>query len=86
MEDEQVNGGKESLGKSNLLGKHTTIIMTGEESVRSSTQDSKIEIEGSGLSELGSSHLGSFQSLYSSQSSERDKMISLVPLLEEVKV
>ena len=61
-------------------------MMTGEESVRRSTPDSLIEREGPGLSELGSSPLGSFQSLHSSQSSERDQMISYVPLLEEVKM
>ena len=72
MEDEQVNGEKESLGKSSPLGKHTTVMMTGEESVRRSTPDREIEREGSGLSELGSSPLGSFESLHSSQSSERE--------------
>ena len=42
--------------------------------------------EGSGLSELGSSLLGSFQSLHSSQGSGRDRMIPYVPPSEEVKV
>ena len=41
--------------------------------------------EGSGLSGLGSSPLGSFQSLQSSQRSESDKIIPYVPPLEEVK-
>ena len=76
MEDEQVNGEKESLGKGSLLGKHTTVMMTGEESARRSTPDMEIERGGSGLSEPGNSPLGSFQLLHSSQSSERDKMIS----------
>ena len=43
MEDEQVNGGKESLEKSSPLGKHTTVVMTVEESVRRSTPDREIE-------------------------------------------
>ena len=38
------------------------------------------------LSELGSSPIGSFQSLKSSQSSDEDKMIPYVPPLGEVKV
>ena len=38
------------------------------------------------MSELGSSPLGNFQSLDSSQSSERDKMIPYVSPLEKVRV
>ena len=60
--------------------------MTGEESMRGSTPSKEIEREGSGLSELGSSPLGSFQSLPSSQESEKDKMISYIPTIEEMKV
>ena len=60
MEDEQVNGEKESLEKSSPLGKHTAVMVTGEGSMRGSTPDRKIERGGSGLSELGSSPLGSF--------------------------
>ena len=41
-------------------------MMTGKESVRRSTTDREIEREGSGLSELGSSPLGSSQSLHGS--------------------
>ena len=59
--------------------------MTDEELVRVATPAKEIGKEGSGLSELGSSPLGSFQSLQSSQSSEGDKMISYVPPLKEVK-
>ena len=60
--------------------------MTGEELIRVATTEREMGKEGSGLSELGSSPLGSFQSLHSSQRSERDKMISYVPPLEKVKV
>ena len=60
--------------------------MTGKESVRGSMTDREIRKEGLGFSELGSSPLGSFQSLHSSQGSERDKMIPYLPPLEEVKV
>ena len=48
--------------------------------------DREVGKEGSGLSELGSSLLGSFQSLHCSQGSERYKMIPYVPPSEEVKV
>ena len=60
--------------------------MTGEELVKVATPDREMGKEGSGLSELGSSPLGSFQSPNSSQSSERDAMILYVPPLEEVIV
>ena len=60
--------------------------MTGKEFGRGSTPGREVGKEGSGLSELGSSLLGSFQSLQSSQGSERDKMIPYVPPSEEVKV
>ena len=86
MEDEQVNGEKGSPEKSSPLGKHSAVIMTGEGSVRGSTPDREIERGGSGLSELGSSPLESFQLLPSSQESEKDKMITYVPPLEEMKV
>ena len=72
--------------KNSPLGRQSTVIMTGEEFVRVATPDRKVGKEESGFSELGSSPLGSFQSLHSSQSSEKDKMILYVPPLEEVKV
>ena len=59
---------------------------TGKQFIRGSTPDGEIERGGSGLSELGSSPLGSFQSLPSSQGSEKDKMITYVPPLREMKV
>ena len=68
------------------LERCSAVIMTGEEPVRGSTPDREIERGESGLSELGSSPLGSFQSLPSSQGSEKDKMITYVPPLREMKV
>ena len=56
--------------------------MTGEEFARESIPEREIGNKVLGLSELSSSLLGSFQLLYSSQGSERDRMIPL----EEVKV
>ena len=70
IEDEQMNEEKGSQEKSSPLGKQSTVIMTGEELVRVSTPDKETGKEGSGLSEFGSSPLGSFQSLLSSQSSQ----------------
>ena len=60
MEDGQVNGEKGSLEKSSPQGKCSTVIMTGQGSVRGSTPDREIEGGGSRLSELGSSPLGNF--------------------------
>ena len=60
--------------------------MTGEEFTNGSKPDRDIGKEGSGLSELRSSPLGSFQSLHSSQGSEKDKMTPYVLPLEKVKV
>ena len=54
--------------------------------VRGSMPDREVGKEGSGLSELGSSPLGSFQSLHCSQGSEKYKMIPYVPPSEKVKV
>ena len=46
----------------------------------------EIREDGLGLVEPSSSPLGSFQSLHSSQSSEKDKMIPYVSPLEEIRV
>ena len=85
-EDEQVTEEKGKQEKGSPSGKQTAVIMTDEEGVRVATPNKEIGKEESGLSELGSSPLGSFQSLQSSQSSEGDKMITYVPPLGEVKV
>ena len=68
------------------MGKQSTVIMTDEELIRVATPDKEIGKEGSELSELGSSPLGSFQSLQSNQNGKRDKMISYVPPLKEVEI
>ena len=89
VEGKQMNEEREDKGsqeKSSPLGNCSTVIMTGEKAMMKSTPDKEIEKEVSGLSDLGSSPLGSFQSLPSSQGSEKDKMISYVPPMEEVKV
>ena len=82
---EQMNEEKREVVRVNLLEGPSTVTLTGDESVRGSTERG-IEKVGSGLSELGSSLLGSFQSLNSSQSSESDKMIPYVTPLNEMKV
>ena len=66
VEDEQMN---ERQGSP--LERCTTVILTDEEPARGSTSDREIERGESGLSELGRSPLGSFQSLPSSQGSEK---------------
>ena len=86
IEDEQMTEKESGQEKSSPSRQQLTVIMTGEKPVRIAMPEKEIGKEESGLSELGSSPLGSFQSLHSSQSSERDKMISYVPPLEEVKV
>ena len=86
IEDEQMTEDKGEQAKSSLLEKQSTVIMTGEEFVRESMPDRGIEKVGSGLSELGISLLGGFQSLNSGQSSEKDRMIPYVPPLEELRV
>ena len=86
IEEEQITEKEDSKEKNSPLGKQSTVIRTDEELVRVATQDKEMGKEVSGLSELGSSPLGSFQSLQSSQSSEGDKVISHVSPLEEVKI
>ena len=86
VKDEWENEEKGEPTKGGLLEEQLTVTMTGEETVRITTPDREIGKEGSGLSELGSSPLGSFQSIQNSQSSEIDKMIPYVPPLGEVKI
>ena len=82
-EEQQTTEKEDNQEKNNPSREQLTVIMTGEELVKVTTLDKE---EGVGLSELGSSPLGSFQSLNSSQSSERDTMISYVPPMGEIKV
>ena len=89
IEDEQMNAEREDKGnkeKSSPEGEQSAVIMTDDEFVGGSMPDREVGKEGSGLSELGSCPLGSFQSLHSSQGSERDRMIPYVPPPEEVKM
>ena len=83
IEDEQENEEKGEPAKGCFLEEQSTVTVTGEESVRITTPDREMGKEGSGLSELGSSPLGSFQSI---QSSEIDKMIPYIPPLGDVKI
>ena len=83
IKDEWENEEQRELAKGGLLEEQSTVTVTGEESVRITTPDREMGKEGSGLSEVGSSPLGSFQSI---QSSELDKMIPYVPPLGEVKI
>ena len=85
-EDEQMNEEKRESEMGSLIEKQTTVMMTGEEIVRVVTPSKGKGEEKLGLSELGSSPLGSFQSPDSSQSSEKDRMIPYVSPLEKVRV
>ena len=85
-EEEHTIEKEDNQEKSNLSREQSTVIMTDEEFVKVATPDREMGKEGSGLSELGSSPLGSFQVLQSSKSSESDKMIPYVPPLGEVKI
>ena len=67
IEDEKMNEEKGEPEKSSPLEKQMTVMMTSEQSVEGSTPDREIEKIGSGISELDSSPLGSFQPLNSSQ-------------------
>ena len=58
-------------------------MMTSKEATGVMTQSKGEELI---LSELGSSPIGSFQSLLSSHSSEEDKMIPYLPPLGEVRI
>ena len=86
MEDEQMSEEREDKGNQEKSSPMEKQAMTGKESIRGSMPDREVGKEGSEFSELGNSLLGSFQSLHSSQGSERDKMIPYVPPCEEVKV
>ena len=85
-EEEQTVEKEDNQEKNNLSREQSTVIMTDELFVKATTPDGEMGKEGSGLSELGSSPLGNFQSIQSSQSSEIDKMIPYVPPLGEVKI
>ena len=86
VEDEWEIEEKGALTKGGLLEEQSTVTMTGEETVRITTPEREIGKEVSGLNELSSSPLGSFQLIQSSQSSEIDKMIPYLPPLGEVKI
>ena len=71
---------------SSPVREQSTVIMTGDEFTGGSLPVREVREEGLGLGELSSSPLGSFQSLQSSQSSEKDKMIPDGSPLEKVKI
>ena len=60
IEDEQMDEKECGQEKRSPLGRQSTVIITGEEFVRVATPDREVGKEESGLSELGSSPLGSF--------------------------
>ena len=89
MEDEWMRDEREVIEiqkQSSPVGEQLTLIMTGEECTGESIPEKEMGKEGSGFSKLNSSLLESFQLLYSSQGSEKDRMITYIPPPEEVKV
>ena len=60
--------------------------MTGEECTGEVIPEKEMGKEGSDLSKLSRSPLGSFQLLHSSQGIEKDRMIPYIPPSEELKV
>ena len=84
-EDEQMNEKKRESEKDSLIESQTVIVTDGE-MIRVATPAKERGKEESGLSELSSSPLGSYQSIQSSQSSEGDKMIPYVAPLKEMRV
>ena len=86
IEDEKMNEETGEPEKGSPLEKQATVMMTNEKAVRGSTPNREIEKIGSGINELGSSPLGSFQSLNSSQSNEKDRMIPYIPPLGEAGI
>ena len=87
MEDErwgEVNGAQ---GQSSLIMNHSTVKMTDDEYTNGSISVREIGENGLGpMEDPISSLLGSLQSLHSSQSSEKDKIVSYVPPSEEIRV
>ena len=78
MEDEWMRDEREVIGipkQSSPVWEQSAVIMTGEECTAESIPEKEMRKEGSGLSKLSSTLLGSFQLLHSSQGSENDRMI-----------
>ena len=85
MEDDWLRDEREVIGiqkQTSPVGEQSKVIMTGEECTGESIPEKEMGKEGLGLSKLSSSPLGSFQSLHSSQGSEKDRMIPYIPPLE----
>ena len=84
--DEQMNEEKRESEKGSLLENQITVMLTAKEITGVMTPSKEKGEKELSLSELGSSSIGSFQLLQSSQSSEEDKMIPYVPPLGEVRI
>ena len=84
-EDEQMNKEKSEMGESGFLVCQMTVMMT-EDKICTISTPSKGENKNLNMSELGSSHTGSFQSLQSSQSSEGGSGTSIIPLVGGTRV
>ena len=83
-ENEMMDEEKGESEMGSLLESPITVIMTGKGTTKVMTPSKEKREKELGLSELGSSPIGSFQSLQSSQSSEDDRILPYVP--PEVRV
>ena len=79
-EDEQMNGEKREVRKRvAFIESQMTVMITGDKVSGVMTLSKEKGEKELNLGELGTSPLGSFQSLQSSQSSEEDKMVLDIP-------
>ena len=89
VEDEQMGDEREVTGIqkwSSPVGEQSIVMMTGDEFTDEPRSVGEVGKEGLEPTELSSSPVGSFQSLHSSQDSDKNRMIHYVPPSEGVKV
>ena len=85
-EDKQVNREKRKLEKGSFVESQMAVTVTGDKVSEVMTPSKEKREKELSLGELGSSPLGSFQSLQSSQISEEDKMLLDIPPVWETRV
>ena len=85
-EDKQMNEENRESEMGSFLERQVTVMMTDDKITEVMTLSKEKGEEKLSLGKLGSSPVGSFQSLQSSQNSEEDKMIPFVPQVGETRV
>ena len=81
-----MNGEKRKSEEGSFIERQMTVTMTGDKVSEVMTPSKEKREKELNLSDLGSSPLGSFQSLQSGQSSEGEKMIPDIPPVGETRV